>query len=59
MYEVLNMFLDNEIVDTIFTFTNAEASRVFQELGANAAPNRMKIWIEVHPVEVRAFLVCC
>jgi hypothetical protein len=67
MYEVFNMFLDDEIVDTICTFTNAEASRVVQELNANAAPNRMKIWIDVDPVEIRAFFgvlliagaVCC
>jgi hypothetical protein len=38
MYEVFNMFIDDEM-----TFTNAEASRVFQELNANAAPNRTKI----------------
>ena len=55
MYEVFNMFLDDEIVDTIRTFTNAEASRVVQELNANAAPNRMRIWIDVDPVEIRAF----
>jgi hypothetical protein len=49
------MFLDDEIVDTICTFTNAEASRVVQELSATAAPNRMKILIGVDPVEIRAF----
>jgi hypothetical protein len=59
MYEVFNMFLDDEIVDTICTFTNAEASRVVQELNANAAPNRMRIWIDIYPVEIRAFFVCC
>jgi hypothetical protein len=53
MYEVFNMFLDDEIVDTIFTFTNAEASCVVQEMNANAAPNRMRIWIDVDPVEIR------
>jgi hypothetical protein len=55
MYEVFNMFLDDEILDTICTFTNAEASRVVQELNANAAPNRMKIWTDVDPVEIRKF----
>jgi len=55
MYEVFDMFLDDEIVDTICTFTNAEALRVVQELNANAAPNRMRIWIDVDPVEIRAF----
>jgi hypothetical protein len=43
MYEVFNMFLDDEIVDTICTATNAEASSVVQELNVNAAPNRAKI----------------
>jgi len=55
MYEVFNMFLDDEIVDTIYNFTNAAASRVVQELNANAAPNRMRIWIDVDPVEIKAF----
>ena len=55
MYEVFNVFLGDEIVDTICTFTNAEASRVVQELNANAVPNRMRIWIDVDPVEIRAF----
>jgi hypothetical protein len=41
MYGVLNMFPDDEIVDTICTFCSSEASRVVQELNANAAPNRM------------------
>jgi hypothetical protein len=59
MYEVFNMSLDHEIADTICTYTNAEASRVVQELNANAAPKRMKICIDVDPVEIRAFLVCC
>jgi hypothetical protein len=54
-YKVFNMFLDDEIVDTICTFTNAEASRVVQELNANTALNRMRIWIDVDPVEIRAF----
>jgi len=58
MYGVFNMFLDDEIVDTICTFTNAEASHVVQELNANAAPNRMRIWIDVDPVEIRAFFWC-
>jgi hypothetical protein len=40
MCEVFNMFLDDKIVDTICNFTNAEASRVVQELNANAALNR-------------------
>jgi hypothetical protein len=43
MCDVFNMFLDNQTVDTIRTFTNAEASRVVQELNVNAAPNRAKI----------------
>ena len=55
MCEVFNMFLDDEIVDTVFTFTNAEASSVVQEFNANAAPNRMRIWIDVDPLEIRAF----
>jgi hypothetical protein len=55
MYEVFNKFLDDEFVDTVCTFTNAEVSRVVQELSANTAPNRMKIWIGVDPVEIRAF----
>jgi hypothetical protein len=55
MYEVFNMFLDDEIVDAICTFTSAEVSRVFQEMNANAAPNRMSILIDVDPVEIRAF----
>jgi hypothetical protein len=55
MYEVFNMFLDDEILYTICTFTNAEASHVVQELNANAAPNRMRIWIDVDPVKIRAF----
>ena len=59
MYEFFNMFLDYEIVDIICTFTNAEASRVVQELNANGAPNRMRIWIDVDPVEITAFFVCC
>jgi hypothetical protein len=58
MYEVFNMFLDVKIVDTICTFTNAEASHVVQELNANPAPNRMRIWIDVDPVEIRAFFLC-
>ena len=33
----------------------AEASHVVQELNANAAPNRMRIWIDVDPVEIRGF----
>jgi hypothetical protein len=49
------MFLDYEIVDTICTFNNAEASRVVQELNAFAALNRTKIWIDVNPMEIRAF----
>jgi hypothetical protein len=46
------MFLDDEIVDTICTFTNAEASRVIQELNANAAQNRMfiKLGSSEHPI---------
>jgi hypothetical protein len=55
MYEVFNLFLDDEIVGTICTFTNAEASRVVQILYRNAAPNRMKIWIDVDPVELKTF----
>jgi hypothetical protein len=55
MYEVFNMFLDDEIVDTRCTFTNTEVSRVVQELNANATPNRMRIWIDEDPVEIRAF----
>jgi hypothetical protein len=43
MYEVFNMLLHDEILDNICTFTNAEVSRVVQELSANAAPNRMFI----------------
>jgi hypothetical protein len=54
MYEVFNMFLDVEIVDTICTFSNAEASRVVKELNANAAPSRIRIWIVVDPAEIRA-----
>jgi hypothetical protein len=52
MYEVFNIFFDDEILDTICTFTSAEASRFVQELNANAAPNRMRIWIDVDPVEI-------
>jgi hypothetical protein len=55
MYEIFNLFLDDKIVGTICTFTNAEASRVVQKLYANAAPNRMRIWIDVDPLEIRAF----
>jgi hypothetical protein len=55
VYEVFKMFLDDEILDTICNFTNAEASRVVQELNANAAPNRMRIWIDVDPMEIRTF----
>jgi len=55
MYEVFNMFLDDEIVDTICTFTNAEASRVIQEFNVNAAPDKMRNCIDVDPVEIRAF----
>jgi hypothetical protein len=59
MYEVFNIYLDDEIVDAICTSTNAEALRVVQELNANAAPNRIIIWIDIDPVEIRPFLVCC
>ena len=55
MYEDFNLFLDDKIVDIICTFTNAEASPVVQEMNANAAPNRMRIWIDVDPVEIRVF----
>lgn len=40
MPEVLNMFFDDQIVDTLCTFTNAEASRVVQDFNVNAAPNK-------------------
>jgi hypothetical protein len=43
MFEVFNMFLDDEFVNITCTFTNAEASRVVQELNANPAPKRMFI----------------
>lgn len=55
MSEVFNMFLDDQIVDTICTFTNAEASRVVHNFNVNASLNRMRIWLDVDPVEIRAF----
>lgn len=55
--EVFNMFLDEQILDIICTFTNAEALRVVPYFNANDPPNRMRIWIDVNPVEIKAFLV--
>ncbi|KAG8233498.1 hypothetical protein J437_LFUL011659 [Ladona fulva] len=51
--EVFNMFFDDQVVDTIITFTNAEASRVVQNINVNAPPNKMKTWMD--SVEIRAF----
>lgn len=38
--EVCDLFLDDKIV--ICTLPNAEASRVFEDVNGNAAPNRIK-----------------
>lgn len=35
MSELFNMFFDDQIVDTICTFSNVEASRVVQDFSAN------------------------
>ncbi|KAG8238841.1 hypothetical protein J437_LFUL018604 [Ladona fulva] len=53
--EVFNMFFDDQIVDTICIFTNAEASRVVQNINVNSPPNEMKTWMDVNSVEIRAF----
>lgn len=55
MSEIFNLFFDDQIFDAICTFTNAEASHVFHDFNANAAPNSKRIWTDVDPVEIRAF----
>ena len=41
MKEVFNMFFDDIIVATICTYTILQATRVIQEINANAASNRI------------------
>lgn len=48
--EVVNMLFDDQIVDTLCIFDNAESSRVVQDFNANAPSKRMNIWIDVDPV---------
>ena len=55
MQEVFNLFFDDEIVEATCTYTNLEATRVIQEINANASSNRIKTWQNVDPVEIRAF----
>lgn len=55
MQEVFSLFLDDEIVQAICTYTNLEATRVIQELNAGASSNRIRTWQNVDPVEIRAF----
>lgn len=54
--EIFNLFLDDRIVNTRCNFTNFETSRVFQDMNANAASNRINFLVDVDHVEIRAFL---
>ena len=55
MQEVFNMFVNDEILEAICTYTNLEATNVIQEINAKDITNRIRIWKNVDPVEMRAF----
>lgn len=49
------MFFDDQIVDTICNFTNAEHSRAVQDFNINAVPNSIRIRMDVETVEIITF----
>ena len=55
LQELFNLFFDDEIVGAICTYTILGATRVIQEINANAASNRIRIWKNVDPVKIRVF----
>lgn len=59
MSEVFKILFDEQTVDNICIFTNAEASLIVQYFNINAPLSRMRIWIDDARLETRIFLVSC
>ena len=55
MQDVFNLFVGDETVEAICTYTNLEATNVIQEVNAKGLSNRIRTWKNEDPVEMRAF----